>query len=115
MNRKFAENRVFIHSIKESRMMDALQALKLLEEGHLPRSGLTREKNREERAAAQALWESIQGVLSHEREQQLAYLLYNCGLTPVEIMHVFPQEFSDMREISRVRLAVIQLLGNTSA
>jgi DNA-directed RNA polymerase specialized sigma subunit len=94
-------------------MMDALQVLKLLEESHLPRSGLTREKSSEERAEAQALWESIQGALSHEREQQVAYLLYNCGLTPVEIMHIFPQEFSDMREISRVRLAVIKLVGST--
>ena len=95
--------------------MDALQTLKLLEEGHLSRSGLTREKSREERAEAQALWESIQEALLHEREQQLAYLLYNCGLTAAEIMHIFPQEFGDMREISRVRLAVIKLVGKTLA
>ena len=95
--------------------MDALKALKLLEEGHVLRSGLTREKNRGERAEAQALWESIQEAIANEREQQLAYLLYNCGLTPVEIMHIFPQEFNDMREISRVRLAVIKLVGSTFA
>ena len=94
--------------------MDALQVLKLLEAGQLSRSGLTREKSGEERAVAQAIWESIQGVLVHEREQRLAYLLYNCGLTPVEIMYIFPQEFSDPHEISRVRLAVINLVSNTS-
>ena len=95
-------------------MINALQALKLLEAGHSSRSGLTREKSREELAEAHALWESIQGVLASEREQQLAYLLYNCALTPVEIIHIFPQEFSDMREISRVRLAVVKLMVNTS-
>ena len=95
--------------------MDAVQPLKLSGEGHLARSGLTREKSREERAEAQALWASIQGALSHEREQRLAYLLYNCGLTAMEITHIFPQEFNDMREISRVRLAVIKLAGNTFA
>jgi len=93
--------------------MDELQALKLLGAGHSLRSGLTREKSREERAEAQALWESIQGVLPNEREQQLAYLLYNCALTPLEIMHIFPQEFSDMREISRVHLAVVKLAIKT--
>ena len=95
--------------------MDALQALKLLEEGHLSRAGLTREKSREERTEAQVLWESIQEALSNEREQQVAYLLYNCGLTAAEITHIFPQEFSDMHEISRVRLAVIKLVGKTLA
>ena len=95
-------------------MMDALQALKLLEADHSLRPDLTREKSREERVEAQALWESIQGALSNEREQQLAYLLYNCALTPVEIVQIFPQDFGDMREISRVRLAVIKLAVNTS-
>ena len=93
--------------------MDAHQALKLLEAGHSSRAGLIREKSREERAEAQALWENIQGALASEREQQLAYLLYNCALTPLEITQVFPQEFGDMREISRVRLAVIKLAVNT--
>lgn len=94
-------------------MIDALQALKLLEAGHSLRSGLIRERNREERAEAQALWESIQGALASEREQQLAYLLYNCALTPLEITYIFPQEFSDMREISSVRVAVLKLVAHT--
>lgn len=93
-------------------MMDELQALKLLGAGHSSRSDLTREKSEGERALAQALWESIQGVLTNEREQQLAYLLYNCALTPLEITHIFPQEFGDMREISHVRLAVIKFTAN---
>ena len=93
-------------------MMDAVQALKLLEAGDSLRSGLAREKSKEERAEAQALWESIQGALLNEREQQVAYLLYNCALTPMEITQIFPVEFSDMREISRVRLAVLKLAIN---
>jgi hypothetical protein len=93
-------------------MMDEQQALKLLEAGHMSRSGLTREKSGEERAEAQALWEHIQGALASEREQQLAYLLYNCALTPLEITQIFPAEFSDMREVSRVRLAVLKLIVN---
>ena len=91
-------------------MIDALQTLKLLEAGASSRSGLIREKSSAERAEAQALWENIQGALASEREQHLAYLLYNCALTPLEITRIFPQEFSDMREISRVRVAVITLV-----
>ena len=96
-------------------MLDELQTLKLLEAGHALRSGLTREKSGAERAEAQALWESIEGALPDERQQRLAYLLYNCALTPLEIAHIFPQEFNDMREISRVRLTVIQLLHHIPA
>ena len=95
--------------------MDTYQILKLLEEGHLPPPGLRKEKSREERAEAQKLWESIQAVLANEREQRLAYLLYNCSLKAADIMHIFPQEFSNPREISHVRYAVMQLVYNTFA
>ena len=96
-------------------MMDAQQVLKLLEGGHLSPSGLRREKSREERVEAQELWESIQGALANEREQQIAYLLYNCGLKAADIMQIFPQEFSNPREISHVRRAIMQLISNAFA
>ena len=96
-------------------MMDVLQALKLAAEGHLLPTGFRRERSIEEMAQAQELWRSIQGVLATEREQQLAYLLYNCGLKAADIMHIFPQEYSDPREISHVRCAVMQLISNAFA
>ncbi len=42
------------------------------------------------------------------REQQLAYLLYHCGLKPREIVHFCPQEWSDVQEIYRLRRNILE-------
>lgn len=55
-----------------------------------------------------ALWRILQEVLPDERERRVAYLLYHCGLKPVEIVRAYPQEFTDVQEIHRVRYAVIE-------
>ncbi len=47
-------------------------------------------------------------VLSDERERRVAYLLYHCGLKPVEIVRTYPQEFNDVQEIHHVRRVVIE-------
>jgi|SRR5579859_1484249 len=57
------------------------------------------------------LWETLQGLLPGAREQRLAYLLYHCGLQPVEIVRVCPQEFSDVQEVSRLRRNILQCLA----
>jgi hypothetical protein len=49
-------------------------------------------------------------MLPNEREQRVAYLLFHCGLRPGDIVRLFPQEFSDLQEISRVRHTVIERL-----
>ena len=54
------------------------------------------------------LWNIIQDVLSDERERRVAYLLYHCGLKPVEIVRAYPQEFNDVQEIYHVRHVVIE-------
>ncbi len=59
---------------------------------------------------SQAVWESICEMLPNEREQRVAYLLFHCGLRPGDIVRLFPQEFSDLQEISRVRHTVIERL-----
>jgi hypothetical protein len=59
---------------------------------------------------SRAVWESICEMLPNEREQRVAYLLFHCGLRPGDIVRLFPQEFSDLQEISRVRRTVIERL-----
>ncbi len=54
------------------------------------------------------LWSTIQGLLPDERERRVAYLLYHCGLKPVEIVRACPQEFGDVQEIHRMRSVVIE-------
>ena len=54
------------------------------------------------------LWSIIQGLMPDERERRIAYLLYHCGLKPVEIVRSCPQECDDVQEIHRVRRLVIE-------
>lgn len=56
------------------------------------------------------LWGNLQALLPDVREQRLAYLLYHCGLKPAEIVRVCPQEFSDVQEISCLRLHILERL-----
>ena len=54
------------------------------------------------------VWNNMLTLLSDTREQRLAYLLFHCGLKPEEIAHFYPQDFSDVREISSLRLNIIE-------
>ena len=54
------------------------------------------------------LWNNMLTLLSDTREQRLAYLLFHCGLKPEEIVHFYPQDFSDVREISSLRHSIIE-------
>jgi hypothetical protein len=59
------------------------------------------------------LWDRLVALLPNRREQQLAYLLYHYGLGPLEIVRFFPQEWSDVQEIYRLRRSLLeQLLNN---
>ncbi len=60
------------------------------------------------------LWETVQTLVSDVREQRLAYLLYQCGLKPGEIVRTCPREFSDVQEISRLRCNILQRLVHNS-
>ena len=47
-------------------------------------------------------------MLPNKRERRLAYLLYHCGLKPREIVRFCPQEWSDVREIYRLRRNILE-------
>ena len=55
------------------------------------------------------VWQKLQALLSSEREQRLAYLLYHCGLSPTEIVQYCPQEWSDVQEVVRLRRSILSL------
>ena len=55
------------------------------------------------RAPGENLWGTLQQALHDVREQRLAFLLFNCGLKPREIVSHCPQEFCDLQEIYRLR------------
>lgn len=56
------------------------------------------------------VWGRLQARLSNERERRLAYLLYHCGLEPAEIVRACPQEWSDVREVARLRRSILMQL-----
>ncbi len=56
------------------------------------------------------VWEMLESIPLDIREQRLAFLLFNCGLRPKDIVHTFPEEFNDAREISLLRCTIIERL-----
>jgi hypothetical protein len=63
-----------------------------------------------------SLWEKLSGLLPDGRERRLAFLLYNCGLEPGEIVRRCAQEFVDVQEILRLRRQIlVRLLRNQEA
>jgi hypothetical protein len=69
-----------------------------------------------EKVGGRTLWETLCIVLQDVREQRLAYLLYNCGFEPREILEKCPKEFSDFQEIVRLRRKVLlQLMREPKA
>jgi hypothetical protein len=61
----------------------------------------------EDRPDRSAVWDRLQALLSNERERRLAYLLYQCGLEPAEIVRSSPQEWSDVHEVARLRRIIL--------
>jgi len=62
----------------------------------------------DDRADTSETWARLQTMLADQREQRLAYLLYYCGLKPKEIVRFYPQEWSDVQEIHRLRRTILQ-------
>jgi hypothetical protein len=56
---------------------------------------------------SQEFWESLQRLLPDDREQQLVYLLYHCGLLPAEIVALYPQEWHNVQEIIHLRANIL--------
>jgi hypothetical protein len=64
----------------------------------------------QEKLQSLEIWNWVQATLSSERERQLAYLLYHCGLSPEEIVRYCPQEWSDVCEVARLRCIILKQL-----
>jgi ribonuclease HI len=56
------------------------------------------------------LWEIIKSLLHDERERQVAYLLFHCGLKPREIVRYHSNEFGEVQEIIRLRRNIMERL-----
>ncbi len=70
----------------------------------------TSEQNVAESTDNVIVWEILKETFPDAREQRLACLLFHCGLSPKKIIKIYPQEFQDVQEISRLRHTIFELL-----
>jgi len=91
-------------------ILDTLRAYALPKEVTLPEIGEAGELQVVNTTDRNEVWEALQTMLSDVREKRLAYLLFNCKLKPGEIIRFCPQEWSDVREIYRLRHNIMDRL-----
>lgn len=100
----------YLRACLHGAILDRLRASARTGEVGLPEPG---EPQVGDSADSSEAWGVLKTILPKVREQRLAYLLFHCGLKPREIIHFYPQEFSDVSEIYRLRRTIMeQLLCN---
>ena len=95
-----ASLRVSLHGV----LLETLRAHKRSEAFPEPVKGLLPMET------SQEFWEQVQKLLPDDREQRLVSLLYHCGLRPAEIVALYPQEWSDVREVIRLQAIILRRL-----
>jgi hypothetical protein len=89
-------------------IVDTLRTFSRPKEISLPEPGDPGEPFIEDVTSTSEVWEILQAMLPGKREQRVAYLLFHCGLKPREIMRYCPRQFSDIREIYRLRRCILE-------
>ncbi len=92
-------------------ILDELRSYSRPDRTLLVKSVAERESNSDGDDSGHEVWMVIEGKLPDARERRLAYLLFDCAFRPVEIVRRCPQEFNDVREVSRLRRDIIELLS----
>ena len=106
----------YLHASLHGAILDTMRAYARPGEVSLPELIETGEQEVEDSTGKFKVWDILKSILSNSREQRLAFLLFNCGLKPKEIMRFCPREFSDVREINRLRCNIMErLLHNTAS
>jgi len=88
-------------------ILDTLRAYARPKGVSLPEPGVPRV---EDSTDSCEVWNILKTILSNSLEQRLAYLLFHCGLKPREIVHFWPQEWSSVQEIYRLRCNIVERL-----
>ncbi len=101
----------YLRNCLNGAILDTLRAYSRSKEVALPEPGFADEEPAmEDQNDGQELWEIIQNLFSNERERRVAFLLFQCNLKPREIVRRCSQEFSDVREIYRLRRNIMERL-----
>lgn len=100
----------FLHSCLNTAILDTFRGYSRSNFVPLPVPGSPEEPMSEDSDDESEFWEAIMSMLPNERERRLADLLYRSGLKPREIVQLCPNEFSDVKEIYRLRRNVLERL-----
>jgi DNA-directed RNA polymerase specialized sigma24 family protein len=101
---------LYLRICLNSTILDMLRSYARAREVPLPELDFAMEAAVEDQDDGSELWEVIRTMLPGERERRLAFLLYPCNLKPREIVHLCPQEFSNVDEIYRLRRNIVDRL-----
>jgi hypothetical protein len=105
----------YLRACLNGAILDTLRAYSRPKEVPLPEPGEAGEPLVEDSYEGGEVWEAIRGLLPDVQEQRVAYLLYHCGLKPREIVCFCPQEFSEVREVYRLRRNIVHRLLRNAA
>jgi len=100
-----------LHVSMNGVILDTLRNYSRPQEVPLTSTWIAGEVQSNENENSHEIWGLIEGKLSNARERRMAYLLFHCALKPGEIVGSFPNEFSDVYEISHIRRKIMELLS----
>ncbi len=100
----------YLHATLNGILTDTLRSHLRSKEVPIPEPGSSEEPLIEAPPDESAIWQSIQELLTDQREQRAAYLLYYCGLKPREIVMRCPHEFDDIKEVYRLNHNIVERL-----
>jgi hypothetical protein len=101
----------YLHVIMNGVILDTLRNYISPQDAPLTNTSMSGDVQSKKNDSSHEIWGLIEGKLSNERERRMAYLLFQCALKPMEIVENFPNEFSDVNEISRIRRNIMELLN----
>jgi hypothetical protein len=101
----------YLHISMNGVILDTLRNYSRPQEAPLTSTSIAEEVHSNENGNSHEIWGLIEGKLSSARDQRMAYLLFQCALKPGEIVGSFPNEFSDVHEVSRMRRDIIEILS----
>jgi DNA-directed RNA polymerase specialized sigma24 family protein len=100
----------YLQACLNGTILDTLRAHARPNLTSLPEPGYPEEPATEDTDDSEEVWEVIVSLLSNEREKRLAYLLFHCGLKAREVVQRCADEFSDVREVYRLRRNIMERL-----
>ncbi len=89
-------------------ILDTLRAYQRPGEVSLPEAGALGEPSMEDVPCSNELWDTLKRILPNQREQRLAYLLFQCGLKPREIVQFCSHEWNSVQEIYSLRRTIME-------